>query len=68
MDTLPPGPDPTPAQCKCTVCQQTFAGISLFDRHRRAGRCIDPRTVTGWRLVRGVWRGPTSDHWKAHTT
>lgn len=56
-DALESGPNPTPAQAQCSVCKQTFGGITLFDRHRRNGHCIDPRTLTGvHRNDRGVWK------------
>lgn len=29
----------------CTACCETFTRPTLFDRHRRNGRCLDPRTA-----------------------
>lgn len=29
----------------CTACHETFTRPSGFDRHRRGGKCIDPRTM-----------------------
>ena len=46
---LSPGPDPTPSQCKCSVCRQTFGSITGFDRHRTGPvdhrRCQHPHDV-----------------------
>lgn len=59
-EPLTPGPAPQRSQCHCSVCLQTFGAITLFDRHRRGGRCLDPRDIDGGTLrqVNGVWRGP----------
>jgi hypothetical protein len=46
----------------CSACHRTFSGVAGFERHRFAGRCIDPaimRTQAGepvMRLEAGVWR------------
>ena len=41
----------------CSGCHRTFDGLGAFDRHRRDGACLDPRTlmvkgefVYAWRL------------------
>jgi hypothetical protein len=49
---------PTPAQCHCGACHETFSGITLFDRHRRDGKCLLIPADMPMRLkeVRGVWR------------
>lgn len=46
---------PTPAQAHCTVCHETFGGVTMFDRHRVGGRCLPPDQC---RMVDrdGVWR------------
>ncbi len=59
-EPLTPGPNPSRTQCHCATCKQTFSGITLFDQHRRAGRCRDPRDMKGLRLVKGVWRMPAT--------
>lgn len=57
------------AAAHCAACHRTFAGASLFDRHRAAGHgshgtCLDPgelRGRDGYRLMLerdGVWHGP----------
>lgn len=59
IDDLTPGPAPTPSQAQCSVCKQTFSGVTLFDRHRKGGECADPRSMTGLRQDgKSVWRGP----------
>jgi hypothetical protein len=48
---------PTPAQCHCSACHETFSGITLFDRHRRNGECRRPGDLgIELRRIRGVWR------------
>jgi hypothetical protein len=52
---------PTPSQAHCgSGCHQTFGGVTGFDAHRRAGRCLDPATITkdgGMHLDQnGIWR------------
>lgn len=48
---------PTPAQCHCGACHETFSGITLFDRHRRDGKCLPISAIAlQLRQVRGVWR------------
>lgn len=48
--------------CAADTCHVTLSGVSLFEQHRRGGRCTPPdqMTVAGepLRLVDGVWRGP----------
>jgi hypothetical protein len=38
------------SRAHCSGCHRTFAGVDLFDRHRRdirgVGTCIDPATLT----------------------
>jgi hypothetical protein len=57
------------AVAHCSGCHASFAGVSLFDKHRTVrgehGTCLDPETVrngrTGQRVMflrDGVWRGP----------
>jgi len=46
----------------CSACHRTFSSVTGFDRHRVAGRCVDPaimRTKKGepvMRLEAGAWR------------
>lgn len=51
---------PTPAQCHCTVCHNTFGTVSSFDKHRRNGECINPLRI-GLVLVGDVWRYPPDE-------
>lgn len=47
---------PTPAQAHCGVCHHTFAGPTVFDKHRKAGVCLHPSRVTlGMHERNGVW-------------
>lgn len=55
--THEPGPVPSPSQAKCSLCRQTFGGVTLFDRHRKGGECVDPRAIGLRRNERGVWKG-----------
>lgn len=49
------------AACHCSGCHVTFSGLTLFDAHRRGGRCHDPAAMTyrGEPLVHrdGIWHG-----------
>lgn len=52
---------PTPAQAKCTVCHEVFGGVTLFDRHRNDGWCVNPADL-GFHLTdKGVWRMPLTE-------
>ncbi|QDH93544.1 hypothetical protein SEA_VERITY_58 [Gordonia phage Verity] len=31
--------------CHCTGCHQTFTALTPFDRHRRAGECLNPADI-----------------------
>lgn len=42
----------------CTVCHQTYSGIWAFDRHRKDGWCLDPKTLKLAQDFEGVWRSP----------
>lgn len=33
------------AKCHCASCHLLFSSLSSFDRHRRAGKCLDPFSV-----------------------
>jgi len=46
---------PTPSQAHCASCHHTFAGVTGFDAHRKAGRCVHPATL-GMVEVNRVWR------------
>lgn len=52
---------PSPSQAHCgSGCHRTFGSVSGFDRHRRAGQCLDPSTFTGHAAMHldrnGIWR------------
>jgi hypothetical protein len=38
--------------CHCPTCHRTFSGVTHFDRHRRAGECLDPAGI-GLSLIEG---------------
>lgn len=46
----------------CTACCRHFSTARNFDRHRRAGQCVDPATA-GLVIVDGVWREPPNPNW-----
>lgn len=48
------------AQCHCSVCHETFGGISNFDRHRFNGECRRPEDIGLAIGARGVWSEPFS--------
>jgi len=52
---------PSPTNAHCGACHHTFGGITGFDRHRRAGECINPRDLGLHADPRGVWRQPAPD-------
>jgi len=58
---------PTPAQCHCPApeCHRTFGGVSLFDKHRHNGACLDPVTLGMTLMESGVWRVPMTEQDKA---
>ena len=52
--------------CHCGGCHETFTSAGAFDRHRRGGKCLDPREIglvpankpwPGWSWP-GTWTGP----------
>lgn len=51
---------PTPAQAHCSVCHETFGGVSMFDRHRRDGACLRPESC-GMTNRDGIWRETLTD-------
>lgn len=48
------------AQAHCSVCHQTFGGVTSFDRHRLDGACRHPSTIGLTVGTRGVWSEPFS--------
>jgi len=44
----------------CGACHETFNGVTLFDDHRKGGRCNDPASM-GMRKFDRVWRGADAD-------
>lgn len=48
---------PTPTQAHCGACHRTFGAVSGFDRHRRAGECLDPAAL-GMAEGGRIWRMP----------
>lgn len=53
-------PRPTPSQAHCTVCHETFGGVTGFDKHRKDGWCQNPASVDLVADDRGIWRWPAS--------
>lgn len=49
---------PTPSQAHCTVCHETFGGVTGFDNHRKDGWCHNPATLSMTQDDGGVWRRP----------
>lgn len=49
---------PTPSQAHCTVCHETYGGVSGFDMHRRDGWCLNPKSLGMMTDYHGVWRRP----------
>jgi hypothetical protein len=45
------------AVCHCSTCDQTFADITAFDRHRVRGHCQDPATRGLIKIHRKHWTG-----------
>lgn len=57
MTCTPTCVKPSPSNAHCSACHETFGSVSGFDRHRRAGACVDPVTIPGQRLTDGgIWR------------
>lgn len=48
----------SPNQAHCTICHNTFSSVTGFDRHRKAGACLDPRTLGMSLNARNIWRTP----------
>lgn len=46
---------PSPSNAQCSACGTTFSAVSNFDRHRRAGRCLDPAALGMLLNERGMW-------------
>jgi hypothetical protein len=47
---------PSPTNAHCSACHVTFGSVSGFDKHRRAGECLDPATLSMHRDRNGIWR------------
>ena len=47
----------TSAHCcrRIAGCGHVFDGAALWDRHRRRGRCLDPRSLDLIRTTDGTW-------------
>lgn len=52
---------PSPSNAHCSACHVTFGGITGFDRHRRAGQCLNPRDLDMHSDHNGVWRMAAPD-------
>ena len=52
---------PTGNAAHCTVCHQTFGGVTGFDGHRKEGRCLDPATL-GMELRGQIWKRPMDEN------
>lgn len=48
----------SPAHCGAALCHCTFTGVTVFDRHRRGGYCLDPVGLGMVRNERGLWGMP----------
>lgn len=57
MSCTPTCHNPTRAQAHCGACHRTLGTVTDFDRHRRAGACLDPATL-GLVEVAGLWASP----------
>ncbi|WP_458523948.1 FDXHR family putative zinc-binding protein [Mycobacteroides abscessus] len=44
--------------CHCSGCHQTFGGISAFDQHRRASKCLSPESAGLSKSTKGHWSLP----------
>lgn len=53
---------PRGRQAHCGACHKTFAGLSVFDQHRKGGRCNDLPTVTDKGGIWGTW-GSSNGWW-----
>ena len=49
----------------CTVCHETFGGLSSFDNHRKDGWCLNPATLNLTIDELKVWRMPASNSFLA---
>lgn len=45
---------PTNSHAHCTVCHNTFSGVTYFDDHRLNGECINPAAL-GLVKLDGLW-------------
>ena len=41
----------------CPTCHETFSIVPNFDRHRKNGKCVDPKEVQLRQNDRGTWVG-----------
>jgi hypothetical protein len=49
---------PNSSRCLCRACGEFFNSVSVFDEHRRAGRCLsgDEMRARGWLVsTAGFW-------------
>lgn len=44
--------------CHCSSCHLTFGGVRGFDRHRKAGSCLDPASLGLELSDTGIWMQP----------
>jgi hypothetical protein len=51
----------SPTNAHCAACHTTFGSVSGFDRHRRAGECLNPRSLGFVCARNGIWRYPAPD-------
>lgn len=47
---------PSPSNAHCGACHVTYGSVTGFDRHRRAGECLNPRALDMHADRNGVWR------------
>jgi hypothetical protein len=47
----------------CGACHSSFAGVSLFDDHRKGGRCNAPGSLGMRQDARGRWHSGERREW-----
>lgn len=48
-------------ECLCRGCDRVFVGLSLFDKHRSDGGCVDPATCGLTLDWKGRWCGGSGE-------
>lgn len=47
-------------QSLCSICWELFSTSGNFDRHRKAGKCLDPEDLDMHLTDEGVWKANSS--------